>query len=176
MATPACAICGKPAAPNHRYCTDCDFQARPSSPAAVAAGGVQVPVASRRGGELGLFLMVFIFTGLVATIIGLTAARGLSFPALRFGEGVEQAPAVPTWGEVRFVHVATRIRADRSTEAAVIGRLLPGDSVRTDFAQNGWLAVFPADAATRDAKQAMGYVYASLLKERPPSGDPGAAP
>lgn len=175
MASKECAICGKPAAPNHRYCTDCDFQARPSGSAAVGAGGVQVAVAPRRGGEFGLFLMVFLFTGLVATVIGLTATRGFSFPALRFG-GSEVEPAAATWGELRFAHVATRIRADRSTEAAVIGRLLPGDSVRTDFAEGGWLAVFPANAARRDAKGALGYVYAPLLKQTRPAGDPGAAP
>ncbi len=173
MSTSACPICGRPAAPNHRYCTDCDFQARQTvaGPALQAAGGSTV----RRGGEMRLFLFVFFLTVLVTVLLGMNAAKGLSFPAM-LGLADPEAAAAVDWGEIRFVHTATRIRAGRTTESAIIGRLAPGDSIRADFAEGGWLAVFPANAAARDVKQALGYVYAPLLKARHPGAVGGAAP
>jgi len=67
------------------------------------------------------------------------------------------------------VHVTSRVRSDRTTKSEVVARLEPGDSVRVDFAQAGWYAVFPAEASDRTEERAAGYVYGELLKEeRPP--------
>jgi hypothetical protein len=49
----------------------------------------------------------------------------------------------------------------------VVTRLEPGDSVRVDFAQAGWYAVFPVEAAERVEETAVGYVYGKLLKTEP---------
>jgi hypothetical protein len=131
-------------------------------------------ITSSRRAAVSLFFVVFFLTALVVTFIGLSASSGFSFPSLSLAGADAQPGTAELWGEVRFTHGVVRIRADRSTDSAILGKLMPGDSVRADFAQAGWLAVFPVDAAIRDTKKALGYVYAPLLKERPPGGGSGA--
>ena len=105
---------------------------------------------------------------ITTTVLGMGGPLG--FPAIRESLGLEPIPEAvqADWGEVRWVHVTSRIRSQRSTDSKVVGRLQPGDSVRVDFAQAGWYAVFPAGAADRIEDTAIGYVYGKLLKKDPP--------
>jgi hypothetical protein len=137
-------------------------------------GGTTV---GRRGGELRLFFFVFLLTSMAVTLVGMTATSGFSLPALgeRLGLLAEESGSAIDWGEIRFIHTTTRVRADRSTRSAIVSRLMPGDSVRADFIEAGWYAVFPIGTRERDVKQALGYVYAPLLKETRPSGVTAAA-
>lgn len=106
---------------------------------------------------------------LTTTVLGMGGPLG--FPALRESLGLTVADSAghANWGELRWVHVTSRIRASRTTESPVVGRLEPGDSVRADFAEAGWYAVFPASESRRAEDTAIGYVYGDLLKpDRPP--------
>ena len=106
---------------------------------------------------------------LTTTVLGMGGPMG--FPALRESLGLTSADSSgqADWGELRWVHVTSRIRASRDTDSPVVGRLQPGDSVRADFAAAGWYAVFPASASNRAEETAIGYVYGDLLKpDRPP--------
>jgi len=102
------------------------------------------------------------------TVLGMGSA--LSFSGLRESLGlvpaVEAAHQDP--GELRWVHAVSRIRAARTTESEIVGRLAPGDSVRVDFADAGWYAVFPTSATRTTEETALGYVFGRLLKEEPP--------
>lgn len=115
-----------------------------------------------------IFLGVFVIAALTTTVLGMGGPLG--FPALRESLGLEPADSVvqTDWGELRWVHVTSRIRAARGTESPVVGRLEPGDSVRVDFAQAGWYAVFPTTELERAEGKAIGYVYGELLKDGPP--------
>jgi hypothetical protein len=121
-----------------------------------------------RFAEVRIFLGVFVIAALTTTVLGMGGPLG--FPALRESLGLTTADssAQANWGEVRWVHVTSRIRASRDTKSPVIGRLEPGDSVRADFVQAGWYAVFPASANERIEETAIGYVYGDLLKTDPP--------
>lgn len=72
------------------------------------------------------------------------------------------------WGYVKYVHTNVNIRAGRSTEHQVVGLLFAGESIRADFLQDNWYAVFKIDERDRSISRALGYVYASLLKPNPP--------
>ena len=65
---------------------------------------------------------------------------------------------------------AAKLRQERSTESAVVGRLEPGQQVKAGFAADNWLAVFPPDGPADDESARLGYVYAPLLEPA------GAAP
>ena len=105
---------------------------------------------------------------LTTTVLGMGGPLG--FPALRESLGLTslEEGLRHDWGELRWVHVTSRIRSNRSTESQVVGRLEPGDSVRVDFAGAGWYAVFPVSASDRIEQSAIGYVYGKLLKGDPP--------
>lgn len=103
---------------------------------------------------------------LTTTVLGMGGPLG--FPALRESLGLAELDAQPDRGQLRWVHVTSRIRSDRTTESRIIGRLQPGDSVRVDHAEAGWYAVFPVSAAAESEPSAIGYVYAELLKGEPP--------
>ncbi len=121
-----------------------------------------------RFAEVRIFLGVFIVAAITTTALGMGGTMG--FDGIRASLGlvpVEQVAAAD-WGEVRWVHTTSRIRADRSTKSDVVGRLKPGDSVRVDFAGAGWFAVFPETTAARAEDLAVGYVYGKLLKKEPP--------
>ena len=115
-----------------------------------------------------MFLGVFVVAAITTTLLGMGGP--MAFPALRETLGLELASgSSDSWGEIRWVHTASRIRAERTTESAVVGRLQPGDSVRVDFAGSGWFAVFPAKADKRNEDRAIGYVLGKLLKPEPPA-------
>jgi hypothetical protein len=117
--------------------------------------------------EVRIFLGIFVVAAITTTVLGMGGPLG--FPSLRESLGLEPIEqAVVDWGELRWVHVTSRIRSDRSTESNVVGRLEPGDSVRVDFAAAGWYAVFPTSTLDRVEDTAIGYVYGELLKDDPP--------
>ncbi len=122
-----------------------------------------------RFAEVRIFLGVFVVAAITTTVLGLGGTLGFSGIRQSLGllpiEELRQAD----WGELRWVHVTSRVRSARTTESEVVARLEPGDSVRVDFAGAGWYAVFPAAAADRMEDTAVGYVFGELLKEeRPP--------
>ena len=75
------------------------------------------------------------------------------------------------WGETRWVKSRTNIRSGRSTDAPVVGKLNPGDSVKVDFLKDNWYAVFDMAQSVHAESLAVGYVYAPLLM---PSSQEGA--
>lgn len=170
MSTAVCPICERPAAPGRRYCETCDFQARPVRADGGARQHARTPATSgNRFAEVRIFLGVFVVAAITTTVLGLGGTLGFSGIRQSLGllpiEELRQAD----WGELRWVHVTSRVRSARTTESEVVARLEPGDSVRVDFAGAGWYAVFPAAAADRMEDTAVGYVFGELLKEeRPP--------
>jgi len=170
LSTAACAICGRPTAADRRYCETCDFQASPAAGPGDPVHVARVRAASgNRFAEVRIFLGVFMIAALTTTVVGMGGPLG--FPALRESLGLVPADSTgqADWGELRWVYVTSRIRASRSTESSVVGRLAPGDSVKADFPEAGWYAVFPTSASTRAEDTALGYVHADLLKsDRPP--------
>ncbi|MBT8478515.1 MAG: SH3 domain-containing protein [Gemmatimonadetes bacterium] len=111
---------------------------------------------------------VFVVAALTTTVLGMGGPLG--FPVLRESLGLVPVDQVAQadWGELRWVHVTSRVRAARSTDSPVVGRLKPGDSVRADFARAGWYAVFSPATDERTEEAAIGYVYGKLLKADPP--------
>ncbi len=73
------------------------------------------------------------------------------------------------WGKERYAHSVTNIRADRTTESKIVGQLMPGQKIRTDFLEKNWFAIFSLEETVRDERKALGYVYASLLTPYPPA-------
>ena len=77
---------------------------------------------------------------------------------------------------------AAKLRQERSTESAVVGRLEPGQRVKAGFAADNWLAVFPPDSPADDESARQGYVYAPLLEpadaasEKPAAAAPQPGP
>lgn len=67
------------------------------------------------------------------------------------------------WGDLMSVQSRTNIRAKRSSDSKVVGKLAAGQRVRADFLKDGWYAVFELTEKSRDEDKAMGYVAASLL-------------
>ena len=82
-----------------------------------------------------------------------------------------------SWGEIRYVHRNTNLRAGRSTKTKIVGKIDPGKPIRVDFPRKNWFAVFSATEHDRNEKRAIGYVYAPLLKLVPrPGMKPPPAP
>jgi hypothetical protein len=77
------------------------------------------------------------------------------------------------------------VRRERNESAAIVRMLKPGEPVRVDLLQDGWYAVFPAEAASPDPAAAVGFVEARLVKPaavpsfrakvQPPAPTPAAA-
>jgi hypothetical protein len=170
----SCKICGGPAPSGQRYCNGCDFQARPDGTPRASSPRASDPARGRERGSLSVFLLVFLLASGGTVGMGLTASEGFSLPAIRATLGLDGPDVTGAvrakWGEVRFVHKPTRIRAGPGTDTPVVGSLMPGDSVRADLIHDGWYAVFPTDAADPQSANAIGYVYAPLLKSSPPGG------
>ncbi|MEE8381835.1 MAG: hypothetical protein V3R78_08225 [Thermodesulfobacteriota bacterium] len=75
------------------------------------------------------------------------------------------------WGEERYAHSVTNIRADRTTESKIVGQLMPGQKIRTDFLEKNWFAIFGLEETVSDERKALGYVYAPLLTPDPPASN-----
>ncbi|MBA4397531.1 MAG: hypothetical protein C0394_09145 [Syntrophus sp. (in: bacteria)] len=71
------------------------------------------------------------------------------------------------WGKIMSAPEKTNIRAARSINAKITGRLDAGDRVRADFLKDGWYAVFAPDEKKRVKSRARGYVYAPRLAAVP---------
>jgi hypothetical protein len=172
----SCKICGGPAPSGQRYCSGCDFQTGPEPPARGSSKHSGDRPRERERGALSVFVLVFLLASGGTVGMGLTASDGFSLPAIRQTLGLDghasdtSAAARTEWGEVRFVHSPTRIRAGRGTDTPVVGSLMPGDSVRADRIENGWYAIFPTGATETGSGEPIGYVYAPLLKPSPPGG------
>jgi len=168
LSTAVCFICGRPTAPDRRYCETCDFQARPQKADGDPVHVARLRAASRnKFAEVRIFLGVFMVAAITTTVLGMGGSLG--FSGIRESLGLVPAEEMTQadWGELRWVHVVSRVRSARTTESEVVTRLEPGDSVRVDFAQAGWYAVFPVEAAERLEETAVGYVYGKLLKTEP---------
>lgn len=173
MAQNSCTICGQSAPPGHRYCEDCDVEARMASERQrlMHSDGDEQ---ERTPGGMRLFVAAFLMTALAATVLGTAGSGGALLSSLPTGDFLsgrnEEAPAAAPepWGEVRFVHGLVHVRADRTTKSAILVKLAAGDSVRVDEPIDDWYAVFPADAEDYHAGNLIGYVYAPLLKSSPP--------
>ena len=71
------------------------------------------------------------------------------------------------WGNIRYVHSSTTIRAGRSAKSKVVARLKAGEEIKVDFQKGDWIAVFSPRETERDLTKARGYVYVPLLKIKP---------
>ncbi|XXJ19752.1 LptA/OstA family protein [Desulfovibrio caledoniensis] len=87
------------------------------------------------------------------------------------------------WGEVREATVNLNVRKAPRPGAEHVVTLTKGQRVRTDFPQNGWLAVFELGEKDRDQAKAVGYANAKYLKvvkvekaEHAPAPVPAPAP
>jgi len=174
VAQTSCTICGQPAPPGHRYCEDCDVEARMASERARLTH-TDPGVAEQTGGGMRLFVAAFIVTALAATVVGTAGTGGAllsSFPTGDFLARQSEEVATPApepWGELRYVHRLTHVRADRTTRSTILVKLTAGDSVRVDEPKDNWYAVFPTDADDFHSGTMLGYVYAPLLKRTPPA-------
>jgi hypothetical protein len=172
----SCRICGGPAPGGQRYCSSCDFQAAPAQSSRTNSTHASNAPRERERGALSVFVLVFLLASGGTVGMGLTASDGFSLPAIRQTFGLDRSSldrnpdGHAEWGEVRFVHTATRIRAGQGTDTPMVGSLMPGDSVRTEQAGDGWYAIFPAEAAEGRPEKPIGYVYGPLLKPSPPGG------
>jgi lipopolysaccharide export system protein LptA len=85
------------------------------------------------------------------------------------------------WGEVREATVNLNVRKAPRPGAEHVVTLTKGQRVRTDFPENGWLAVFELGEKDRDPAKAVGYANAKYLKvvkveKAEPATEPEAAP
>jgi len=71
------------------------------------------------------------------------------------------------WGNIRYVHSSTTIRAERSAKSKVVARLKAGEKIKVDFQKGDWIAVFSLRETERDLAKARGYIYVPLLKIKP---------
>jgi hypothetical protein len=79
------------------------------------------------------------------------------------------------WGTIMYARPKTIIRAKRSMNSSIKGRLAEGQAVKTDFVKDGWYAVFPLTEKQRSENKALGYVAATRLYSQPDKS-PVAAP
>lgn len=64
------------------------------------------------------------------------------------------------FGLVVSVDKPQAVRKERSEAAAIVRMLKPGERVRVDLLQDGWYAVFAANAASQDAASVIGFIEA----------------
>ncbi|MEW6333782.1 MAG: SH3 domain-containing protein, partial [Thermodesulfobacteriota bacterium] len=78
-------------------------------------------------------------------------------------------PATPaaSWGALMRVQGKTNIRMKRSRKSKILGYLLPGQTVKADFLEDDWYAVFNPAETVRSEKKALGYVHAPRLFRLP---------
>lgn len=81
----------------------------------------------------------------------------------------EKATVDKTWGRVVVIDSPLNLYKERTSTSKPVRALRPGESVRVDFLDRGWYAVFPKNAVVRKESRAMGYALRSLI-----DGDDGA--
>ena len=74
-----------------------------------------------------------------------------------------------SWGRVVTVERTINIYKGRTSGSKPVHTLKPGETVRVDFLDRGWYAVFPENAVVRQENRAMGYALRSLI-----DGDDGS--
>lgn len=70
------------------------------------------------------------------------------------------------WGMVAYTHGTVNIREDRSTNSRIIGTVSPGQSIKVDFLEDDFYAIFDINEPDRDLSKRIGFVYASLVFEK----------
>ena len=75
----------------------------------------------------------------------------------------EKAVADNSWGRVVTVDRVINVYKGRTSGSKPVHTLKPGQSVRVDFLDRGWYAVFPENAVVRQESRAMGYALRSLI-------------
>lgn len=78
-----------------------------------------------------------------------------------FGVGVGRSEIVE--GRLYTVSKTVNIRAARSIQAKIVGRLYPGEKFRASLEKDNWAAVFLVDDTIQDEAMALGYVYVPLM-------------
>ncbi|MGE4506295.1 MAG: hypothetical protein AB7D51_13180 [Desulfovibrionaceae bacterium] len=73
------------------------------------------------------------------------------------------------WGKLVTLSRRANVREERTAGSALVSTIDVGETIRVDFLQRGWYAVFPVEASVRDEARALGYIYAPLLDE--PTGE-----
>ncbi len=73
------------------------------------------------------------------------------------------------WGRTVAVGRTINLHQDRTSSSRLVRTLKPGETVRVDFLDKGWYAVFPENAVVRQEKRALGYALRSLI-----DGDDGS--
>lgn len=73
------------------------------------------------------------------------------------------------WGRVVTVGRPINLYTDRTSSSKPVRALKQGESIRVDFLDRGWYAVFPENAVVRKESRAMGYALRSLI-----DGDDGS--
>ncbi|WP_272699703.1 LptA/OstA family protein [Desulfovibrio sp. Fe33] len=68
------------------------------------------------------------------------------------------------WGNVSEATVNLNVRKEPAPGSAHVVTLTKGERVRTDFPQNGWVAVFKLEEQERDLSKAIGYANAKYFK------------
>ena len=70
------------------------------------------------------------------------------------------------WGKVITVPGKINLRQKRTSGSKLVRTLQPGETVRVDFLENGWYAVFQENEPLRREKRAMGYALKTLLDKK----------
>lgn len=81
------------------------------------------------------------------------------------------------WGLIRYAHSTVNVRNTRSSKgkSKVVAQLNRGQKIKADFLKNNWYAIFEFNETLRDESNAIGYVYAPLLKPEPPGKEQSRA-
>jgi len=87
-------------------------------------------------------------------------------PGLTIGDSnlVQEEVLEEELGEIMYAAKVANIRQGRSKTSKIIGKLRPGQRVKAHFGEADWFAVFPPSTIRPREEDALGYVYAPLLK------------
>ncbi|QGY40693.1 SH3 domain-containing protein [Pseudodesulfovibrio cashew] len=85
-------------------------------------------------------------------------------------------PFSASWGKVLTLKRKVNLMSGRTTSSRLVRVLEPGETVRADFPENGWYAVFQENEPLRRKERALGYALQSLLEGGPDVEEPAPAP
>jgi len=69
--------------------------------------------------------------------------------------------------KLKYAVSRANIREKPSKASKIVGKLQIGERVKAGFLKNGWYAVFDPDETEFSEDEALGYVFAPLLKDAP---------
>lgn len=72
------------------------------------------------------------------------------------------------WGEIRYTHSKTNVRALKSTSSKIVTTLQPNTKIKVVVSENDWWLVYLYYEKIKSRKTAIGYVHKSLLHLTPP--------